>query len=107
MNVGMNKATGRASLAALHQEPMVRALRSMLQAHEHLQAVRDSLEQHLTTVNPASDDGKAQEQFILEVVRAMTALNTAVVKIPDEFWLLHLAPTHAGVAEVLSKLPAA
>lgn len=92
---------------ARNQEQIGKAMRSLVETLVSIQAVRDALEEALPTTNPCTEEGKAQEQFILETELALQSVTVAVARVPAEFWTLYLADNHAGVDEVLQKLKVA
>lgn len=104
MNAGVQ---GRVKLMAQNQQEIETAMRAMLNAHRELRIVRDNVEKALVTLDPSTEEGKAQQLFILSVERAMKHLNQSIMDIPDEFWTMYLAPNHAGVQEVIRALKVA
>jgi hypothetical protein len=69
--------------------------------------LRDNMLKALKTIDPTTEDGKAKEQFVLELVRASESLTTAVARIPDEFWFAHMMGEHIGIQEIIEKLKVA
>ena len=101
------KATARAKLMATNMDEIGAAMRHLVEAFHLMVGVRDNMLKALKTIDPTTEDGKAKEQFVLELVRASESLTTAVARIPDEFWFAHMMGEYVGIQEIIEKLKVA
>lgn len=92
---------------ARNQEQIGKAMRALVEAVASIQTARDEIDKALPTINPATEEGRAQERFILDTERALQAVTLAVARVPEEFWTLYLSDSHVALHEAMQRIRAA
>lgn len=82
---------GRAKLVARNHEQIGPAMRALVESLAAIQNVRDELEKALPNINPCTEEGRSQENFIRDTERALQTVTLAAARVPEEFWTLYLA----------------